>query len=109
MAQAYTYFADLQAQLPEIPSDSILSRTVYSDEQVKVILFGFAAGQELSEHTSAKPAVIYILSGEARVKLGTDSFEATAGMWAHMPPNLPHSIQAKTPVSMLLMLLELTP
>lgn len=106
MTHAYTYFADLNSQLPEIPSDSILSRTLYSDEQVKVILFSFANGQELSEHTSSKPAIIHIVNGEAQVRLGEDEYEAAAGMWAHLPPNLPHSILAKTPVTMLLMLLE---
>ena len=43
----YLYIPDLMAQLPEIPPDSIVSRTYHSDGQVKAILFGFAPGQEL--------------------------------------------------------------
>ena len=102
----YFIFEELSAQLSEIPPDSILSRTFYADEQVKVILFGFAKGQELSEHTASKPALLHFLQGEAQLTLGKDRFAARAGMWVHMPPNLAHSILAKTPVVMLLYLLE---
>jgi quercetin dioxygenase-like cupin family protein len=31
---------------------------------------------------------------------------AQPGTWVHMPPNMPHSITAKTPVVMLLLLLR---
>ncbi len=106
MTPTYSFIADLATQIPDIPSDSIISRTVYSDEVVKAVLFGFAAGQELSEHTASSPAILHFVKGEARLTLGGDSMEAVAGTWAHMPPNLPHSILAKTPVVMLLLLLK---
>ncbi len=38
--------------------------------------------------------------------LGDDQHEAKAGTWVHMPAGLRHSIQAKTPVVMLLLLLK---
>lgn len=104
--KTYHFIQDLSQQLPEIPPDSIVSRTFYSDAQTKVILFGFAAGQELSEHTAARPAILHFLQGQAQVKLGKDMFEVGPGAWVHMPPNLTHSIYAQTPVTMLLMLLE---
>lgn len=106
MEQPYTYLPNLASFLPEIPPDSILSRTIHSDEQVKVIAFGFAAGQELSEHTSSKAAMLHFVSGEATLTLGADSMEASAGTWAHMAPRLPHSIYAKTPVVMVLIMLQ---
>ena len=43
---SYTISPDLGQQ--DIPSDGILSRTVYNDGQVKAVVFGFDAGQELS-------------------------------------------------------------
>ena len=100
----YTYIADLAKQV-DIPVDGILSRTLYSDEEVRVVLFGFGAGQELSEHTASTPAILHIVQGEARLTLGDDSLEARAGAWVHMPPELRHSVFAKTPVVMLLLLL----
>ncbi len=102
----YTYFANLLEQVPEVPADSIISRTLYSDQQLKTILFAFAPGQELSEHTSAKTAVLHFVEGEAELTLGRDSMAARAGTWVHMVPNLPHSITAKTRVLMLLLMFE---
>lgn len=102
----YTYIANLPEQVPEIPADSIISRTIYSDKQVKTILFAFAAGQELSEHTSSQVATLYFVQGEADLTLGSDKLTAQAGTWAHMQPHLPHSIVAKTPVLMLLTMVK---
>lgn len=94
------------ANLVEITPDSIVSRTFYQDERVKVILFGFAAGQELSEHTSAMPAALQIIQGEATVTLGSEVYEAGPGAWAHMDARLPHSIVAKSTVVMLLWMFQ---
>ncbi len=102
----YTYIADLSKELQDIPADSIISRTLYNDNQLKAVLFGFASDQELSEHTSSMPAIIYIVRGKARLTLGDDSMEVHAGAWVHMPPQLRHSIYAKTPVVMLLLLIK---
>ncbi len=101
----YTYFDDLSKAV-DIPKDGITSRTLFQDERLKVVLFGFDAGQELSEHTSSMPAVIHFLQGQARLTLGHDAQEAQPGTWVHMPARLPHSVHAKTPVIMLLTLLK---
>lgn len=108
MSSNYTFLADL-AQQVEIPRNGILTRTLYADEQVKVVIFGFDTGQELSEHTASTPALLHFLQGEARLKLGLDSMEVRAGAWVRMPAQLAHSIQARTPVVMLLLLLKQPP
>lgn len=104
MTSSTVRIEDLSAALPEIPPDSIVSRTFYTDEQLKAILFGFAPGQELSEHTAARPAVIHFLQGTARLTLGGQETTARPGTWVHMPAHLPHSVHAETPVVMLLYL-----
>ncbi len=102
---AYTLVNNLALEI-EPPVNGTLSRTIFQDERLKAVLFGFAAGQELSEHTASTPAIMHFLKGEADVVLGQDKVTATAGTWIHMPARLPHSILAKTPVSMLLLLLK---
>lgn len=104
--QPYRFIDDLASLLVAVPEDSIISRTFYSDSQVKAILFAFAAGQSLSEHTAESPAIIHILSGEAVIGLGKERSEAHAGTWIHMQPRLTHSVFAKTPLTMLLILLQ---
>ncbi|MEJ5252281.1 MAG: cupin domain-containing protein [Chthonomonadetes bacterium] len=105
MANPYLFLTDL-AQQVEIPQDGILSRTLYQDEHVKVVLFGFDKGQDLSEHTASMPALLHFVQGEATLTLGSEERIATAGTWVYMTPNLPHSVVAKTPVVMLLILLR---
>lgn len=50
--------------------------------------------------------MLFFVKGEASVGLGDDVQEAQAGTWVHMPASLKHSIKAKTPVVMLLILLK---
>jgi len=102
---SYTHLDDL-AQEIQPPDKGILSRTLFDDERLKVVLFGFAAGEELSEHTASMPAVLHFLRGEASLTLGDDAVEARPGGWVHMPAGLRHGIRASTPVVMLLLLLK---
>lgn len=105
MATGYTHILNLAAEV-SAPADGIVSRTVIQDEHIKAVVFGFATGQELSEHTASKPALLYFVSGEAEVGLGDDVRPAQAGTWVHMTAGLKHAIRAKTPVVMLLVLLK---
>jgi quercetin dioxygenase-like cupin family protein len=104
---AYVHIADLSAEV-SIPKDGILSRSIYADERVKVVVFGFDAGQELSRHTASMPAIIHILQGEAEIALGADVLQAGPGTWIHMEANLTHRVSARTPTVMLLLLLKTT-
>ena len=101
----YSHVLDLAAAA-EPPADGILSRTIFQDDKIKAVVFGFGQGQELSEHTAAKPAMLFFVKGQAAVGLGEDIQEAQSGTWIHMPANLKHSIKAKTSVVMLLVLLK---
>lgn len=101
---AYNLIPDLATLVDAIQPDSIVSRTFYKDSHMKAILFGFDTGQELSEHTSSQTAIIQIIEGEASVTLGEDRHELSAGAWMHMPPRLKHSILAKKPLKMLLLM-----
>jgi quercetin dioxygenase-like cupin family protein len=105
MTTPYTLHTDLVHQV-ETPTNGTLSRTLHQDARIKVVLFSFSAGEELSEHTASTPAIMHFLAGESQVTLGPDTLEATAGTWIHMPAQLPHSIRTKSPVVMLLTLLK---
>jgi quercetin dioxygenase-like cupin family protein len=105
MTTTYTHFLDLVNEA-QPPANGILSRTLYNDDRLKAVLFGFAQGEELSEHTASMPAILHFLQGEAMLTLADDTVEAQSGTWVHMPKGLRHSIQAKTPVVLLLLLVK---
>ena len=101
MEQNFAYFGDLTAEA-QVPENGILSRTLYQDDHVKVIVFGFAPGQELSAHTAPMAASLYFVKGEADLTLGEEKRTATPGTFVHMSPLLTHGIVARTPVVMML-------
>jgi quercetin dioxygenase-like cupin family protein len=84
--------------------NGIVSRTLLRTENSRVVLFGFAEGQELTEHTSTQHATIQILSGECLFTLAGKPHPLKAGDLLYMPPNLPHAVKATTQFSMLLTL-----
>ncbi len=91
---AETQFAD----------NGIVSRTLLRTENMRVVLFGFSAGQELTEHTSTQHALVQVLSGECDFSLGDQVHQLKAGSLLYMPPNLRHAVKATTQFSMLLTL-----
>jgi quercetin dioxygenase-like cupin family protein len=106
MSLNYQLIADLAGQITEIPENAIISQTLQDTDAFKAILFGFDSGQELSEHTSAFPALIYVSSGAFEIKLGDDPHTAKKGAWISMEPNLPHSLTATEPSTMVLILIK---
>jgi quercetin dioxygenase-like cupin family protein len=99
-----TFFADLIAEAP-IPARGILSQTLSDAEGVELVLFAFAAGEQLSEHTSSRPAIIHILSGEGDLTFDDEARAAIPGTWLRMAPGTRHSLRARTPLVMALYLL----
>jgi len=108
MNDAYVYVRDLRQQA-KVPENGILTQTLQNDDRTKVILFGFAPGQELSAHTAPYPATLTFLKGNAQLKLGTEEQRATEGTFVYMRPNLEHGIKAVDEVVMLLTMIKNAP
>lgn len=108
MGNAYTFVADLVSEVT-IPENGILSRTLHHDDRVKVLVFGFAPGQELSAHTAPMPALLYFAQGEATLTLDGDTRRARPGTLVQLAPMVEHGIRAATPVVMLLVLVKNPP
>jgi quercetin dioxygenase-like cupin family protein len=106
MTMDFTVLDNLSQQIEEIPPDSILSQTLHDDADVKVTLFGFAPGQELTEHTAGHPVVLLFLRGKGTLELADEPHGVGPGSWVHMPAHLPHSVHADTELVFVLHLLK---
>lgn len=84
--------------------NGIVSRTLLRTPGSRTVLFGFAEGQELTEHTSTQHALIQILTGECEFSLAGKPHQLKAGDVLYMQPNLPHAVKATKQFSMLLTL-----
>ena len=101
---SYTFFGDLAAEA-QPPGHGILSRTLSEDGGVELVLFAMAAGERLSEHTAARPAIVHVLSGKGTLLVETDRHDLQAGAWLRMATGTPHALTATTDLVFALYLL----
>ncbi len=94
------------AQETQFAPNGIVSRTLLRTPAARVVLFGFAEGQELTEHTSTQHALVQVLSGECEFSLAGKPHQLKPGDFLHMAPNLPHAVKATKQFSMLLTLFK---
>jgi quercetin dioxygenase-like cupin family protein len=95
-----------QTAAVDIQAGAVVSKVIYRDEIANVTVFGFDAGEELTEHRTARPAVVQVLAGRLRFTAGGEELDAAPGFWLHMPSGTPHSLVAAEPTVMLLTLLR---
>lgn len=102
--------SDLAQSLPlaeavQTSSAGIVSRTVVQTPELRVVLFAFADGQELTAHSSRRRALVQILDGACDFFFAGQWQRLSAGALLHMPPDHPHAVRAAAgPFSMLLTL-----
>ena len=91
-----------------IVPNGTLSSTIFRDDRVSAVLFSFDAGQELTEHTATMPAIVQIIAGHARLTLGDEEIDVGPGAWIQLPAGMRHAVAARTPLTMLLLLLKVS-
>ena len=87
-----------------IPDAGIHSATVRKHGAVSVVGFGMAEGEEMSEHTSSRPAVIIVTHGEIAVSAAGRSEVLGPGGVCAMAPGTVHALRAVRPSAMTLVL-----
>ena len=80
----------------------IVSQAVLTAPGLRVTLFRFAAGQELSEHTTPARALVQVLDGVCEFTFPDRVLRMQAGDLLHMPPKLPHAVRALESLSVLI-------
>jgi quercetin dioxygenase-like cupin family protein len=97
------------AEATQFSDKGIVSRALLQADGLRVTLFGFAAGQELTEHASPARALVQILTGRSEWTVAGKPRVLAAGEILHMPPGTPHAVRAPEPFSMLLTLVRERP
>lgn len=89
-----------------IQSGSVVSKVVHRDEVLNVTVFGFDAGEGLSEHQAARAAVVQVVSGRLRFTVDGEDLDLLPGSWLHMSAPTSHALEAVEPTVMLLTLVS---
>jgi quercetin dioxygenase-like cupin family protein len=87
----------------------IVSRTLLVAPAARVVLFRFAAGQELTEHTNPARALVQVLEGACEFSVAGKTHALQPGDLLHLPPGAPHAVRAAESFTMLLILLPERP
>lgn len=91
-------------ELIEYPKEGILSKVLFSSEGIDATLFCMANSSEISEHTSTRPGVVYVVEGKGIFRLKGRKIAMLPDVLIHMEKNAVHSLKAEKSTSFLLML-----
>jgi quercetin dioxygenase-like cupin family protein len=101
--RTHTAIEDLAAAV-EVQAGAVVSKVIYRDAAVNVTMFGFDAGEGLTEHTASRTAFIEVLDGRLELTVQGTTYDAGPGFWLQMPPGATHALVAREPTRMLLVL-----
>lgn len=86
----------------------VVSRTFAQNDHLSLTLFAFDRGEGLSTHSAAGDAMVQVLNGEVTLTIGEKVVIAKTGEVVVMPADIPHSVEAKKPFKMLLIVVKKT-
>ena len=93
-------------ELIEYPREGILSKSVSSEGGADVTLFCMAKGAEMSEHTSTKQGLVYVIEGKGVFNLEGEEIAMEPGIFIQMDQNAVHSLKADENTAFLLTLIK---
>jgi len=85
---------------------SVVSREIIRKPSGTMTVFAFDKGEGLSEHTAPFDAVVYLLEGEAEIRIDGKPHSVKEGEMIIMPANKPHALKAVTSYKMLLVMIK---
>jgi nitric oxide dioxygenase len=91
-------------EMIEYPNEGILSKEVFKNEKLDATLFCMAKGTEISEHTSTKKAIVYVVEGDGEFILEGKVIKMEEGVIIYLNENAVHSLNAKEDTAFLLIL-----
>lgn len=96
----------LELPLDRVPH-GIVSQALLTAPGLRATLFTFAAGQELSEHTSSARVLVQVIAGRCEFSVEGRPQMLTPGELLHVPPNVRHAVVA--PEALTLLVIQASP
>ena len=89
-------------QIPgQTVTHGIVSQALLTAPGLRATLFNFAAGQELSEHTSTSRVLVQVISGRCEFSVEGQPRVLVPGELLHVRPKLPHAVRALDDLTLL--------
>lgn len=95
-----------ELSVPEhIEQKATVSKNFFKSDGFKAMLFSFAAGEELSDHSSKKQAVLHVLQGTGIFSTSDETVKLDTNTWIHIPAEKVHRVLAESELHFLLYLI----
>ena len=92
------------ASLIGYSEQGIVSKQIIKTDRIDATLFCLAKNTSISEHTSTKEGVVYVLEGNGVFNLEGEEIALIPGTFISMKNNAVHSIRARENTSFILIL-----
>jgi len=111
MAENFTQIVDVTnvlklKDMAAYQEHSVVSREIIRKPSGTMTVFAFDKGEGLSEHTAPFDAAVYLLEGEAEIRIDGKPYSVKEGEMIIMPANKPHALKAVTRYKMLLVMIK---
>jgi quercetin dioxygenase-like cupin family protein len=90
--------------LIQYPEGGIISKKVFDREGMDVTLFSMSAGTDISDHTSTKEGIVYVIDGRGTFVLEGKSIDMSPGVIIYLDKDAVHSLKADDDFSFILAL-----
>lgn len=90
----------------EYPREGIISKVISKTNKKEVTLFSMARSTEISEHTSIKEGIVYVIEGKGTFTLQGEKIKMEPEIIIFMERNAAHSLGAEDNLSFLLVLVS---
>ena len=97
--------AGVHRELP-ISTHATTSRTLLHNESVRVVVFAFDTGEQLTDHAAARPVLVQLIEGRLRFSVEDEEHELVAGDVVYLAPGVRHALEALEPSRLTLVLIE---
>jgi quercetin dioxygenase-like cupin family protein len=94
------------AEALPVTASATTSRSVVDNDHVRVIVFAFDTGEQLTEHTAAMPVVVQLITGAMRFEVAGEAHHLAAGDCVYLAAKEPHSLEALEPSLMSLVMIR---
>lgn len=92
------------AKVVAVQAGAVVSKVIHRDADIDVTVFAFDAGEGLTEHTAARPAIVQVLTGKLQFTVDGEDVNAVPDTWIYVNSGAQHAIVAIEPKTMLLTL-----
>jgi len=111
MTEQFTQISNLKdvfslKDLAVYQDHSVVSREIIRKPAGTMTVFAFDEGEGLSEHTAPFDAAVYLLEGEAEIRIDGTPYVVKTGDMIIMPAGKPHALKAITRYKMLLVMIK---